>query len=69
MNAHIKLLIEEKLEKLSDQRIAEVLDFVEFLEKRDDEAVEGRLYLAGVDQTMIEWTSEEDELAFSNRSL
>jgi hypothetical protein len=35
MNAQLKLRIDEKLEHLSEQHIAEVLDFVEFLESRE----------------------------------
>jgi hypothetical protein len=35
MNARLKLRIDEKLENLSEQHIAEVLDFVEFLESRE----------------------------------
>ena len=35
MNAQLKQRIDEKLAHLSKQRIAEVLDFVEFLENRE----------------------------------
>lgn len=35
MNAQLKQRIDEKLEHLSEQRVAEVLDFVEFLEARE----------------------------------
>lgn len=35
MNALLKQRIDEKLEHLSEQRVTEVLDFVEFLEGRE----------------------------------
>lgn len=35
MNTQLKQRIGEKLEKLSEQHVAEVLDFVEFLENRE----------------------------------
>lgn len=35
MNAQLKQRIDEKLERLSEQRVTEVLDFVEFLESRE----------------------------------
>lgn len=35
MNAQLKQRIDEKPERLSEQRVAEVLDFVEFLESRE----------------------------------
>lgn len=35
MNVQLKQRIDEKLERLSEQRVAEVLDFVEFLEGRE----------------------------------
>ncbi len=35
MNTQLKQRIDEKLEHLSELRIAEVLDFVEFLESRE----------------------------------
>lgn len=66
MNARLKQRIDERLGKLSEQRMAEVLDFVEFLATREcaDEAAEGMIYLAGVDQTLNEWSSEADERAY-----
>lgn len=66
MNAQLKQRIDEKLEKLSEQRMAEVLDFVEFLAAREyvDEATDGVAYLAGIDQTLSEWSSEADERAY-----
>ncbi len=66
MNAQLKQRIDESLEKLSEQRMAEVLDFVEFLSARErvDEAAEGATYLAGVEQTLSEWSSEADERAY-----
>lgn len=38
MNAQLKQRIDEKLEHLSEQRVAEVLDFVEFLETKEQPA-------------------------------
>lgn len=35
MNVQLKQRIDEKLEHLSEQHVAEVLDFVEFLENRE----------------------------------
>jgi Protein of unknown function (DUF2281) len=66
MNAQLKQRIDEKLEKLSEQRMAEVLDFVEFLAAREyaDEATDGSAYLAGIEQTLSEWSSEADERAY-----
>lgn len=66
MNAQLKQRIDEKLEKLSEQRMAEVLDFVEFLAAREyaDEATDGAAYLAGIEQTLSEWSSEADERAY-----
>ena len=66
MNAQLKQRIDESLEKLSEQRMAEVLDFVEFLSARErvDEAAEGATYLAGVEQTLSEWSSAADERAY-----
>jgi hypothetical protein len=66
MNAQLKQRIDEKLEKLSDQRMAEVLDFVEFLAAREyaDETTDGEAYLAGIEQSLSEWSSEADERAY-----
>jgi hypothetical protein len=66
MSAQLKQRIDEKLEKLSEQRMAEVLDFVEFLAAREyaDEVDEGVTYLTGVEQTLSEWSSEADERAY-----
>ena len=66
MNAQLKQCIDESLEKLSEQRMAEVLDFVEFLSvrARADEAAEGATCLAGVEQTLNEWSSEADERVY-----
>jgi hypothetical protein len=65
MNAQMKQRINEGLEKLSEQRIAAVLDFVCFLSARERayEAAEGATYLSGVEQTLSEWSSEADERA------
>ena len=69
MNLQFKRRIDEKLERLSDKRVAEVLDFVEFLESRDcmshplREARENTTYLASVEQTLAEWFSGADERA------
>jgi hypothetical protein len=66
MNAQLKQRIDEKLEKLSEQRMAEVLDFVEFLAAREqaDETADGAVYLAGIEQTLSEWSSEADERSY-----
>lgn len=66
MNAQMKQRIDEKLEKLSEQRMAEVLDFVEFLAAREyaDEVTDGAAYLAGIEQTLNDWSSEADERAY-----
>ncbi|OGT20420.1 MAG: hypothetical protein A2342_03670 [Gallionellales bacterium RIFOXYB12_FULL_54_9] len=66
MNAQLKQRIDKSLERLSEQRMAELLDFVEFLSAREraDEAAEGATYLAGVEQTLSEWSSEADERAY-----
>ncbi|MDP2805228.1 MAG: hypothetical protein Q8O24_04730 [Gallionellaceae bacterium] len=66
MNAQLKQRIDEKLEKLSEQRMAEVLDFVEFLAGRElpDESSDGAAYLVGVEHTMSEWSSAADERAY-----
>ena len=70
MNPLLKKRIDEKLEHLSDKRVAEVLDFVEFLEARErlsasqSEAHEDNTYLVGVEQTLNEWSSDADERAY-----
>ena len=71
MNTQLKQRIDEKLEHLSEQRMAEVLDFVEFLETREraaaaalDEAPDGTTYLLGVEKTLNEWSSEADDRAY-----
>lgn len=66
MNLQLKQRIDEKLGLLSEQRIAEVLDFVEFLAAREnaDEATDGALYLAGVEASLREWSSDADERAY-----
>jgi hypothetical protein len=70
MNLQLKQRIDEKLAHLSEQRIAEVLDFVEFLEARErisaplNNAQESNTYLAGVEQTLSEWASDADERAY-----
>ena len=70
MNLQLKKRIDEKLAHLSDKRVAEVLDFVEFLEARErlaaplSEARENTTYLAGVEQTLNEWSSDADERAY-----
>jgi hypothetical protein len=70
MNSQLKQRIDEKLEHLSEQRIAEVLDFVEFLEARErlsaplGDAHESSTYLVGVEQTLNEWSSDADERAY-----
>jgi hypothetical protein len=70
MNPQLKKRIDEKLEHLSEQRVAEVLDFVEFLEARErasaptSEAHESSTYLLGVAQTLTEWSSDADERAY-----
>lgn len=63
MNAQLKQRIDEKLEMLSEQRKVYVLDFVEFLLAKEcaDEAAESVIYLAGVEHTLNEWSSEADE--------
>jgi hypothetical protein len=68
MNAQIKQRIDEKLNQLSAQRIAEVLDFVEFLEARErsasplrHETTETPTDLAEVEQGLAERFSEADE--------
>jgi len=63
MNPHLKQRIDEKLELLSEQRIAEVLDFVEFhaVRKRVDEVAERTAYLAGVEHSLNVWSSKADE--------
>lgn len=70
MNQILKKRIDEKLAFLSDKRVAEVLDFVEFLEARErlsaaqSEANESSTYLVGVEQTLNEWSSDADERAY-----
>ena len=70
MNLQLKKRIDEKLAQLSDKRVAEVLDFVEFLEARErlatplSEARESTTYLAGVEQSLNEWSSDADERAY-----
>jgi len=70
MNVQLKNRIDEKLEHLSEKRVAEVLDFVEFLEARErlsaplSNARENSTYLAGVEQTLNEWSSDADERAY-----
>ena len=54
MNTQLKQSIDEKLAHLSEQRVAEVLDFVDFLEARERSAPpqvetnESNAYLAGI---------------------
>ena len=70
MNPQLKKRIDEKLAHLSEQRVAEVLDFVEFLEARErasapgSEAHESSTYLLGVAPTLNEWSSDADERAY-----
>jgi hypothetical protein len=72
MNVQLKNRIEEKLEHLSDKRVAEVLDFLERLEARERLSAplsnaresESSTYLAGVEQTLNEWSSDADERAY-----
>ena len=71
MNTQLKQRIDEKLDRFSERRVAEVLDFVEFLENRDravaqaaSEVHDGDAYLFGVEKTLNEWSSETDEQAF-----
>ena len=71
MNTPLKQRIDEKLDHLSPQRVAEVLDFVEFLEAREraaatalSEADDGHTYLLGTETTLNEWASEADERAY-----
>ena len=70
MNTQLKQRIDEKLAHLSEQRVAEVLDFVEFLETRERlcapqiEVNESETYLVGIDQTLNEWSSAADERAY-----
>lgn len=70
MNTQLKQRIDEKLAHLSDQRVSEVLDFVEFLEARERlcapqiETNESETYLVGIDQTLNEWSSAADEQAY-----
>lgn len=50
MNAQIKQQIDERLEQLSDSRMAEVLDFVEFLNSKEQAAkAKHAPVLAGMD--------------------
>ena len=71
MNTQLKQRIDEKLEHLSAQRVAEVLDFVEFLEARERSATassngvdDGHTYLMGVEKSLNEWSSSADEQAY-----
>ena len=74
MNAQLKQQIDEKLEHLSEQRVAQVLDFVEFLESRQLRAnrlpLEGQkpcavdTYLSGVEQMLGECSGAADEAAY-----
>ena len=70
MNIQLKQIIDEKLAHLSEQRVAEVLDFVEFLEARERsappqvETKESNAYPAGIEQTLTEWSSAADEKAY-----
>ncbi len=70
MNTQLKQRIDDKLAHLSEQRVAEVLDFIEFLEARErlctpqNEPHESNTYLVGVEQTLSEWSSAADERAY-----
>lgn len=71
MNTLLKQRIEEKLERFSPQRVAEVLDFVEFLETKErhstafrSDARDDRTYLVGIEDTLSEWSGEADERAY-----
>ena len=70
MNIQLKQSIDEKLAHLSEQRVAEVLDFVDFLGARERlapsqvETNESNVYLAGIEQTLTEWSSAADEKAY-----
>lgn len=71
MNTQLKQRIDQKLEHLSEQRMAEVLDFVEFLETREraaaaalDDAHDCTAYLLGVEKTLNEWSSKADDRAY-----
>lgn len=76
MNTQLKQRIDEKLEHLSDQRVAEVLDFVEFLESRErtasaaqSEIHDNQTYLLSVEKTLNEWSSEADDRAYRDQLL
>ena len=74
MNAQLKQQIDEKLEHLSEQYVAEVLDFVQLLENRQSQAnhlplkgqnpCEADTYLSGVEQMLSEWSDAADEAAY-----
>jgi hypothetical protein len=75
MNTPLKQRIDEKLDRFSERRVAEVLDFVEFLENRDRAAASAArdadhsgVSLAGMTPTLNEWSGEAREQAVETRS-
>jgi hypothetical protein len=74
MNAQLKQQIDEKLEHLSEQYVAEVLDFVQLLENRqlranrlplkEQNPCAADAYLSGVEQMLNEWSGAADEAAY-----
>jgi hypothetical protein len=75
MNTQLKQRIDEKLDRFSERRVAEVLDFVEFLENRDravaqaaSETHDRDACLVSAEKTFNEWSSEADERAFETPS-
>jgi len=70
MDTQLKKRIDEKLAHLTDNRVVEELCFLEHLAAREglsashSETHESSTYLAGVEQTLSEWSSDADERAY-----
>ncbi|MDD2743222.1 MAG: hypothetical protein PHV02_13175 [Rhodocyclaceae bacterium] len=65
MNPQMKQRIDEKLDQLSDQYGAQILDFAEFLASKESRLdAEEANYLAGVQGGLSEWSSAADEDAY-----
>ena len=55
--------VQEKLERLSPERLAEVEDFIDFLQQRDQEANLNRAYAQASEQAFDRvWDNDQDAI-------
>lgn len=67
MNTVLENQIVERLHQMDDMRLAEILDFVEFVaakKKHRHELQENDDYLLGVQASLTEWAGQADEVAY-----